>query len=79
MAVESGLFPLFEAEHGEVTNRYTLRQRVPVDAYLKLQRRFSHLFGKTPDTETIAAIQATADKNIRVFGLGAETNSATGK
>ena len=69
MAVESGLFPLFEAEHGEVTSRYTLRKRVPVEEYLKLQRRFAHLFGKTPDTATIAAIQAMADKNIRVFGL----------
>ena len=69
MAVESGLFPLFEAEYGEVTSRYTLRKRVPVEEYLKLQRRFAHLFGKSPDTETIAKIQATADKNIRVFGL----------
>jgi pyruvate ferredoxin oxidoreductase beta subunit len=72
MAVESGLFPLFEAEHGEVTSRYTLRRRVPVEEYLKLQRRFAHLFGKKPDTETISLIQATADKNIRVFGLAAD-------
>ncbi len=71
MAVESGLFPLFEAEHGEVTRRYTLRRRVPVEDYLKLQRRFAHLFGAQPDLETIAMIQATADKNIRVFGLDA--------
>ena len=71
MAVESGLFPLFEAEHGEVTSRYTLRRRVPVEDYLKLQRRFAHLFGAQPDVETIAMIQATADKNIRVFGLDA--------
>ncbi len=75
MAVESGLFPLFEAEHGEVTGRYTLRKPVPVEDYLKLQRRFAHLFGKKPDTETIAMIQATADKNIRVFGLAADNGS----
>ena len=69
MAVESGLFPLFEAEHGEVTSRYTLRRPVPVTDYLKLQKRFAHLFGKTPDTETLTSIQAMADRNIRVFGL----------
>ncbi len=69
MAVESGLFPLFEAEHGEVTSRYTLRRPVPVTDYLKLQKRFAHLFGKTPDTGTLASIQAMADRNIRVFGL----------
>ncbi|MEO8134557.1 MAG: thiamine pyrophosphate-dependent enzyme, partial [Betaproteobacteria bacterium] len=69
LAVESGLFPLFEAEHGEVTSRYTLRRPVPVDDYLKLQKRFAHLFGKTPDAGTIAAIQRMADSNIRKFGL----------
>jgi pyruvate ferredoxin oxidoreductase beta subunit len=42
---------------------------VPVEDYLKLQRRFAHLFGKEPDVETIAAIQATADRNVRMFGL----------
>ncbi len=69
LAVESGLFPLFEAENGEVTDRYTLRRRVPVTDYLKLQKRFAHLFGKEPDVQTIAAIQAMADRNVRFFGL----------
>ena len=71
LAVESGLFPLFEAVNGEVVERYQLRRRVPVDDYLRLQRRFAHLFGATPDTQTIAAIQAMADRNVRTFGLEA--------
>jgi len=69
LAVESGLFPLFEAEHGEITASLPLRQKVPVEAYLKLQRRFSHLFGEMPDREAIAMIQAIADRNIEKFGL----------
>lgn len=69
LAVESGLFPLFEAEHGEVTGRYKLRRPVPVTDYLKLQKRFAHLFGTTPDVRTIAAIQAVAERNIGYFGL----------
>ncbi|HEX4858988.1 MAG TPA: thiamine pyrophosphate-dependent enzyme [Usitatibacteraceae bacterium] len=69
LAVESGLFPLFEAEHGEVTSRYTLRRPVPVTEYLQLQKRFAHLFGKNPDTDTLARIQAMAERNIRIFGL----------
>ena len=69
LAVESGLFPLFEAEDGEITGRHQLRRRVPVEEYLKLQRRFAHLFGKEPDVHTIAAIQAIADRNVRTFGL----------
>ena len=69
MAVESGLFPVFEAEDGVVTSRYKLRRPVPVEEYLKLQRRFAHLFGKNPDTATLARIQAMADQNIGFFEL----------
>jgi pyruvate ferredoxin oxidoreductase beta subunit len=69
MAVESGLFPLIEAEHGEVVDRAKIRHRVPVDEYLKLQRRFAHLFRPERDTERLAMIQAVADRNIARFGL----------
>jgi pyruvate ferredoxin oxidoreductase beta subunit len=69
MAVESGLFPLFEAEAGEVVDRYRLRKPVPVDAYLSLQRRFAHLFTPHRDDATIAAIQAIADRNIQRLRL----------
>ena len=69
LAVESGLFPLIEAEQGEITGRYKLRKRVPVEDYLKLQRRFAHLFGGKGDAQTIASIQAIADRNVRLFGL----------
>ena len=69
LAVESGLFPLFEAEHGEITGRTEIRRQVAVDAYLKLQKRFAHLFGNPPDVVRIAAIQAIADRNIKRFGL----------
>jgi pyruvate ferredoxin oxidoreductase beta subunit len=74
LVVETGLFPLFEAEHGEVTGRYHIRRRVQVEEYLKPQRRYAHLFGKKPAVDTIARIQAMADKNIRKYGLlGEET------
>jgi len=70
LAVESGLFPLFETEHGEVTNVSKIRRRVPVTEYLKLQRRFAHLFKKgAEDTERIERIQRMADANIKRFGL----------
>ena len=41
---ETGLFPVFEAEHGEVTAVTKIRRRVPVEDYLRPQRRFAHLF-----------------------------------
>jgi pyruvate ferredoxin oxidoreductase beta subunit len=44
LAVQCGLFPLFEAEHGEVIRSTPIRKPEPVDAYLQSQRRFAHLF-----------------------------------
>ena len=69
LAVETGLFPLFEAQDGEVTASTPIRHKVPVTEYLKLQKRYAHLFGKTPDVERIAQIQMMADRNIHEFGL----------
>jgi len=66
---ETGLFPVFEAEDGEVTSVSKIRRPVPVEEYLKLQKRYAHLFGDPPNTEVIAQIQARADRNIRNFGL----------
>jgi pyruvate ferredoxin oxidoreductase beta subunit len=69
LAVESGLFPLFEAHDGQVTARTPIRRQVPVDDYLKLQKRFAHLFAPQRDDARLAAIQATADRNVARFGL----------
>ena len=69
LACQSGLFPVFEAEHGEITAVSKIRRLAPVQDYLKLQRRFAHLFGKPGHPDTVARIQATADRNIRRFGL----------
>lgn len=69
MAVESGLFPIFEAEHGEITGRRRIRQRVPVEDYLRLQTRFAHLFAKGADPARLQAIRDTAERNIKRFGL----------
>ncbi|WP_372838355.1 thiamine pyrophosphate-dependent enzyme [Phaeovulum sp.] len=69
LARETGLFPVFEAEDGEITAVTKIRRPVPVDEYLRLQKRYAHLFGAKGHPETIARIQAMADKNIKRFGL----------
>ncbi|HSE81642.1 MAG TPA: thiamine pyrophosphate-dependent enzyme [Gaiellaceae bacterium] len=69
LAKETGLFPVFEAEDGEVVSVSKIRRRVPVEEYLRLQKRFAHLFADPPETEVIDRIQAGADRNIRRFGL----------
>jgi pyruvate ferredoxin oxidoreductase beta subunit len=69
LAVESGLFPLFESEYGEITERTIIRRLEPAEEYLKLQKRFLHLFRPVRDEAKISAIQSIADRNIRRFGL----------
>jgi pyruvate ferredoxin oxidoreductase beta subunit len=69
LARETGIFPVFEAERGEVTAVTTIRHRVPVEDYLKPQKRFAHLFGSPGHPEMVAKIQADADRNIRRYGL----------
>jgi pyruvate ferredoxin oxidoreductase beta subunit len=69
LAKETGLFPVFEAEGGEVTAVSKIRRQLPVEEYLRPQRRYAHLFGKTPRDDVIARIQAIADRNIRRYRL----------
>ena len=69
LAHETGFFPVFEAERGEVTGRSKIRRRLPIEDFLRAQKRFAHLFGQMPDTVTLAKLQAAADRNIRRFGL----------
>ena len=78
LARETGIFPEFEAEHGEVTAVTPIRHRRPVEDYLRPQKRFAHLFVPGADPAALARIQAEADRNIRRFGLlpDAATNAA---
>jgi pyruvate ferredoxin oxidoreductase beta subunit len=69
LARETGIFPVFEAEHGEVTAVTKIRRRVSVIEYLKPQRRFAHLFGDPGHPQMLAMIQEAADRNIRRFRL----------
>jgi pyruvate ferredoxin oxidoreductase beta subunit len=69
LATQTGIFPVFEAEAGDVTSVSKIRRRVPVEEYLKLQRRFAHLFKPELRSDVIARIQARADRNIARFGL----------
>lgn len=69
LAKESGMFPVFEAEHGVVSSVLKIRHKVAIEEYLKPQKRFAHLFGKNGHPETVARLQAIADHNIGKYGL----------
>lgn len=69
LAARCGLFPVLEAEHGEVTGVSPIRQWVPVEEYLRPQTRFAHLFRGDGRPDVVAALQARADRNIARYGL----------
>ena len=69
LAHETGISPVFEAEHGEVTAASKIRRQLPVEEYLKPQKRYAHLFAPTRREDVIDRIQAQADRNIRKYRL----------
>ena len=68
LATQCGLFPVYEAEHGEITSVTKLRRPVPVTEYMRPQRRFAHVFKKGQE-EVLERMQQIADRNIRRYGL----------
>ncbi len=69
LAKETGIFPVYEAEYGEVTGVTKIRRQAPVTEYLRLQRRYAHLFGHPGRPDVVARLQAMADANIARYGL----------
>jgi pyruvate ferredoxin oxidoreductase beta subunit len=69
LAQRTGLFPVLEAEHGEVTAVLPIRDRVPVEEYLRPQRRYAHLFGEPGRPDLVAELQRQADRTIARYGL----------
>ena len=79
LAVETGVWPLKEAVYGEVRHTYIPRRLRPVEEYLKLQRRFRHLFKPTRREEEIRRIQRSIEEyweRVRRSEAGASTTSS---
>lgn len=60
LAVDTGIWPLKEAISGEVVHTHKPKFK-PVEEYLKVQRRFQHLFSPQRQEEAIQKIQQTVD------------------
>ena len=75
LAVETGFYPIFEAEHGKVTAVRKIRNPLPVTTYLRMQKRFAHLFKGGVEDPRVARLQAMCDANIEEYGLLAESGS----
>ena len=67
--METGFFPVFEAEYGKITSVRKIQQKQPVENYLKIQKRYAHVVKKGADPNTLARLQALCDTNIKNFGL----------
>lgn len=62
LAVKTGVWPLKEYIDGEVIHTKVPRQRPPVEEYLKLQGRFTHLFEPQRNDALITEIQNKVDQ-----------------
>ncbi len=69
LAIECGLYPIFEAELGRVTSVRKIRRKVPIQDYLRPQRRFAHLFSDGKEDARVTRLQAICDANIAEYGL----------
>jgi pyruvate ferredoxin oxidoreductase beta subunit len=68
LAHQTGLWPIFEAVNGKVGKVMSFPKKRPaVEEYLKLQKRFAHLFKKTKGREEIKKIQKIADDNVKKY------------
>jgi len=69
LGVASGLVPLFEMDAGKIIKVRKIKTKIPVEEYLKSQKRFRHIFSGDGSEEQIMMIQAVADENIEKYGL----------
>lgn len=62
LAVDTCYWPMFEVVDGTWTLTYEPKKKLPIEDFLRPQRRFKHLF-KPGNEELLAQFQAEVDKN----------------
>jgi len=72
LAVETGMFSLYEWEEGVYKFQHKPKQYKPVRDYLKLQGRFAHL-----NEQHIANLQAFVDTKVKAQGIPIQVAVAT--
>lgn len=69
LAVETGIWPLYEVERGKLVLTYKLRKRKPIEEWLKSQGRYKHLF-KPENERIIKSLQEEIDQMWRSLEEG---------
>ncbi|MGZ4882819.1 MAG: thiamine pyrophosphate-dependent enzyme [Halobacteriota archaeon] len=67
LAVETGLWMMYEIVDGELINVMKVPRQQPVEEYLKQQRRFAHLFKMPGGEAQIKLIQDFANYNLERY------------
>jgi len=62
LAVQTGIWPLKEYISRKVTHTKIIKERLPVEEYLKTQGRFKHLFTPERNDELLIEIQKSVDQ-----------------
>ena len=62
LAVRTGIWPLKEYISRKVTHTKIIKERLPVEEYLKTQGRFKHLFTPERNDELLIEIQKSVDQ-----------------
>jgi pyruvate ferredoxin oxidoreductase beta subunit len=68
LAVQTGYYPIIEYVNGELVNKMKINKQEPIDKFLKMQKRFKHLFKPGAEAE-LKKWQEMCDANIKEFGL----------
>lgn len=71
LAVQTGMFALIEAEYGKLQAVTKIHDLRPVEAYLKLQKRFAHVF-EPENVHQLQGLREIAEHNLRTFDLVAD-------
>lgn len=69
LALQTGYYPFVEYINGELTAKMKITKKEPIENFLKIQKRFRHLFKDEAGKAEIAKWQALCDKNIAEFDL----------
>lgn len=68
-AQQTGLYPVYEVINGKVENVMPFsKPRIKVEEYLKMQKRYKHLFKRADGKKWISKLQEIADSNISKLG-----------
>jgi pyruvate ferredoxin oxidoreductase beta subunit len=72
LAVQTNLWPLYEADHGKFILNYEPKEKKPILEWLKSQKRFKHLL-KPENEELVQEIQEHIDKEFARIKKRAES------